>query len=190
MKWLADKYLKLRGWTFVGELPDVPKMIIVGAPHTSNWDFVLFLGALVHFDMKVTYIGKHTLFKWPFGWLFRKWGGLPVDRSEPGGLVKQVAEAFDSAERMILVMAPEGTRKKAKAWKAGFIWIAAKANVPVVPAGVDGENKTVELGPGIRYEGDLTRFMDQLREFYAPKPGYDIAGKGPVRVSKEDVANS
>ena len=71
MKWLADKYLKLRGWTFVGELPDLQKMIIIGAPHTSNWDFVLFLGALVQFDMKVTYIGKHTLFRWPFGWLFR-----------------------------------------------------------------------------------------------------------------------
>ena len=107
MKWLAHRYLTLKGWSFEGELPDVPKMIVIGAPHTSNWDFILFLGALHHFRVRVQFIGKHTLFRWPFGWFFRALGGIPVDRSRPGGLVSQVADAMDATDQMILVMARE-----------------------------------------------------------------------------------
>jgi len=190
VKWLAYRYLRLRGWTFLGELPDIPKMILLGAPHTSNWDFVLFLGALQHFNFRATYIGKQELFRWPFGFLFRSWGGVPVDRSKPGGIVRTVAEAFDQSERMNLVVAPEGTRKPIPYWKAGFIWIAEAANVPVVPAGVDGTNRTVEIGPTIPYEGDLTAFMDQIRAYYSTKPGINPEGKGPVRVRKERASES
>ncbi len=190
MKWLADKYSKWIGWTFVGQVPDIPKMIILGAPHTSNWDFVLFLASLRQFEMKVSFVGKHTLFRWPFGFLFRRWGGIPVDRSKPRGLVKQVADAFEDADEMILVVTPEGTRQPVPHWKAGFIWIAEAANVPVVPAGVRGTDRTVDMGPAIPYEGDLTAFMDQLRSYYADKDGWRPEGKGPVRIRKERPALS
>jgi 1-acyl-sn-glycerol-3-phosphate acyltransferase len=189
VKWLADIYLRLRGWRFLGRLPDLPKMVIVGAPHTSNWDFVLFLAALRQYDMRVSFIGKHTLFRWPLGFWFRRWGGIPVDRSVPGGLVRQVASAFDEAERMILVMAPEGTRKLAPYWKAGFIWIAEEADVPVVLAGVDGKSRTVEIGPTVPYHGDPAGFMEQLRNYYSAKSGFKPEGKGPVRV-KEEIRSS
>ena len=190
MKWLAYKYLIWRGWRFTGEIPDVPKKIIIGAPHTSNWDFILFLGALHYFQMKVRYIGKHTLFRWPFGYFHRRWGGIPVDRSKPGGLVGQVADAFAASDEMILVMAPEGTRKAAPAWKAGFLWIAAEANVPIVVAGVDGTNKTVDIGPIVPYNGDVDAFMGQVRDYLEGKHGIHPEGRGPVRIKEESKADS
>lgn len=186
MKWLAYRYLKLRGWSFEGQLPDVPKMIVIGAPHTSNWDFILFLGALHHFRIKVTYIGKHTLFRWPFGWLFRALGGIPVDRSKPGGLVRQVVDAMETADRMVLVIAPEGTRKAAPYWKSGFLKIADVTGVPIVLAAVDSSKKRLVIGPAVSFDGDTKSFMDAAREFYADKEGLHPELKGPVGVRGED----
>ena len=186
MKWLADVYMRWRGWRFLGEVPDIPKLIAVGGPHTSNWDFVLYLAALRQYGIRARYIGKHTLFRWPFGWLFRRWGGIPVDRSKPGGMVQQVAQVIEQTERIILVMAPEGTRGAAPYWKAGFIWIAEATGIPVVLAGIDARAKTVEIGPTLTYEGDLSWFMDQVRAYFADKEGIRPQGKGPVRVEAED----
>ncbi len=185
MKWLAYVYLRLRGWTFHGEIPPDPKLIAIGAPHTSNWDFILFLGALHYLRVKVNYIGKHTLFRPPFGWFFRMTGGIPVDRSKPGGLVRQVADAMDEADRMILVLAPEGTRSKAPYWKSGFLKIAETTGAPIVVAAVDASRKRLTIGPKISYDGEITTFMDKLREFYADKEGIRPALKGPVVVREE-----
>lgn len=186
MKWLAYRYLRLRGWRFLGSLPDIPKLIIVGAPHTTNWDFVLFLASLHYYEMKVSFIGKHTLFRWPFGYFFRFFGGIPVDRSKPGGIVGQVKAAFDLADRMILVMAPEGTRQPAPHWKSGFLKIAEMTGAPVLLAGVDYQHHQVTLGPTIEFGGNTTLFMDQARVFYTDKEGLHPEGKGPVRVQGED----
>lgn len=187
MTWLADKLLRLKGWRFTGELPDLPKLIIIGAPHTSNWDFIIYLAALHHYRMKASFIGKHTLFRWPFGYFFRWLGGIPVDRSKPGGLVRQVVDAIERSERMILVMAPEGTRKAAPFWRSGFLQIAAKAELPIVLGYVDLGNRLAGLGPLLRFDGGVTRFMDQARRFYADKQGLHPEGKGPVRVREEVV---
>ena len=149
-------------------------------------DFILFLGALRHFDIRVKYLGKHTLFRWPFGYFFRAFGGIPVDRSRPGGVVSQVKEAFDEREEMILVVAPEGTRQKVPYWKSGFIKIAEGVGVPIVFAGIDFPNKTVSLSPPVSYEGDVTGFMNQARSFYEGKDGLKPDFKGPVRVKEED----
>ncbi|MEA1902519.1 MAG: 1-acyl-sn-glycerol-3-phosphate acyltransferase [Actinomycetota bacterium] len=186
MKWLSYMWFKLRGWSFAGEFPDDAKLIAVGAPHTTNWDFVLFLAALHNWKFKAKFIGKHTLFRWPFGYFFRFFGGIPVDRDKPGGIVGQVREAFDASDRMILVMAPEGTRKPAPYWKSGFVKIAEGTGVPVVFAGVDGKNKVLTIGPKIRYTGDTGAFMDVPREFYDDKNGIKPEGKGPVRLKEED----
>jgi len=185
MKWLAYRYWRLKGWSFHGEVPDLPKMVVIGAPHTTNWDFVLYLAALHHFRIKATYIGKHTLFRWPFGWFFRRFGGIPVDRTKPGGIVGEVARAFDAVDKMILVMAPEGTRSAAPFWKSGFVKIAEAANVPVVVASVDFGKNSLTIGPTITYENDMTEFMDQVRSFYQDKHGLHVNLKGPIRLAEE-----
>lgn len=185
MTWLVYRLLRLFGWRFGGSLPPVAKMIVIGAPHTSNWDFVLFLGALRAYRMKASYIGKHTLFRSPFGWFFTRLGGIPVDRTRPGGMVRQVAGVFEQADEMILVMAPEGTRKAAPYWKSGFLHIAREAGVPVVLAAVDFPGKAVTLGPSLEHNGDPVGFMDRAREFYRIGRGLRPDGMGPVRVREE-----
>jgi len=185
MTGLAERCLKWRGWRFVGDLPDLDKMIIIGAPHTSNWDFVVYLAAIRHWRMSPHFVGKHTLFRWPFGFFFRRFGGIPIDRSRPGGMVGQVTEQFERSEEMILVVAPEGTRKAAHYWKSGFARIAAKAAVPIVPARIHFPNKEVALGPPIEFDGDEHRLMDRLRTFYEEGEGKDGAGMGPVRLREE-----
>ena len=185
MKWLIYRYLRLRGWTFEGSLPDVPKMIAIGAPHTTNWDFILFLGALHYLRVKVNFIGKHTLFRWPFGYFFRALGGIPVDRSKPGGLVRQVVEAMDAANRMVLVIAPEGTRSAAPYWKSGFLKIAKATGAPLVLAGVDYELKRVVIGPTVTFDEGAGSVMDVARDFYAHMAGLHRDLEGPVRVQDE-----
>lgn len=103
MTWLVHKLLRLMGWRFYGSVPDLPKMIVIGAPHTTNWDFILLLGALHAFNLEVRYMGKDGLFRWPFGYFFRAFGGIPVSQSRPGGVVGQVVAEFERAERMVQI---------------------------------------------------------------------------------------
>ena len=175
----------MRGWEFTGRVPDFPKLIALGVPHTSNWDFVVFLAILHHFKIKMSFIGKHTLFRWPFGFLFRRWGGIPVDRSKPRGLVSQVVEAINDAPTMMLAVAPEATRQPAPYWKAGFIRIAQEAGVPVVLSYVDYSTKTTGFGPTIEDLSDTAAMMDEARSFYANKEGRYPDQKGPVRLRNE-----
>ena len=183
--WLAYKILSLFGWEFEGGLPDDPKFIIAGAPHTTNWDFILFLAALHYYDMKVSFLGKHTLFRWPFRYFFEALGGIPVNRNRPGGVVAQVKDAFDSRDEMILVVAPEGTRGRTDFWKSGFIKIAEGVGVPVVFAAVDYPSKTVRLSPPVTYRGDLRAFMDEARAIFSNSKGLKPDNGGPVRVREE-----
>jgi len=189
VRWLSYRIFKALGWRVQGQLPDIPKMVIVGAPHTSNWDFFLFLAAIEHFSIKVRFLGKHTLFRWPFGFMFRKVGGIPVDRDRPGGIVRQVKAAFDAEERMILVVAPEGTRRAAPSWKSGFVEIAEGAGIPVVVAGVDGANKVISVTPPLEVGGDRSAFMDEVRLFLADKHGVNPKGKGPVVLARESAVS-
>jgi 1-acyl-sn-glycerol-3-phosphate acyltransferase len=182
---LAYQLLRWRGWKFLGEVPDLPKMIVAGAPHTSNWDFVVFLAAIHAYRIDARFIGKHTLFRWPFGLLFRSLGGLPVDRSKPGGLVRQVTDAFAAAEEMVLVLAPEGTRRATRYWKSGFLAIAEHARVPIVLGSLDFARREVTLGPPLTYEGDVVRFMVFARAFLQGKPGKHPEGAGEIRVREE-----
>jgi 1-acyl-sn-glycerol-3-phosphate acyltransferase len=129
-----------------GGLPDLPRFVLIGAPHTSNWDFVLFLGAIFHLKADARYMGKAELFRSPIGGFFRYCGGIPVDRKKSTGLVDQMVQAYNAAERLILVIAPEGTRHYVSEWKMGFYHIAKGAGVPIVIAVVDGRHKTVRLG--------------------------------------------
>ncbi len=189
MKNLAYAWARMTGWSFAGTLPQEPKFIVVGAHHTSNWDFVIFLAALRHFDIRVRFLGKHTLFRWPFGRFFERLGGIPVDRSRASGLVGQVARAFETSDEMVLVLAPEGTRGNQRWWKSGFLKIAAAADVPVVLAGIDYATKTATIGEPKWFDGDVSQFMDQARAFYADKRGRYPELETPVAVREETLGS-
>lgn len=188
MYWLAKHYLRLRGWRIEGAFPEDPKFLAIGAPHTSNFDFMVFLGVLGHFGKRARYIGKNSLFWGPLGWLMRKLGGIPVRRDRPEGLVEQTTAAFAAADEMILVVAPEGTRSKGTRWKSGFYRIASAARVPIVPASVNGVDRVATIGPPIWASGDVPADMDRLRAFYRGVEGIHPGNETPVRLAEEDAA--
>ncbi len=186
MRWFSRFVFWIRGWTYEGESPTFPKFVTIGAPHTSNSDFLAFLAVATHFRLPARYIGKHTLFRWPFGGLMRRLGGIPVRRGSGQGLVEQVVEAFERADRMALVIAPEGTRGRADYWKSGFYRIAVGAGVPIVCGFVDYATKTMGLGPTVHPTGDARADMAIIRAFYAGKEGAKPGNETPVRLREED----
>ena len=159
-------WFRRRGWTISGQFPSDPKFVIMGASHTSNWDFLVFLGAVQALGRKVHFIGKHSLFRWPIGGFMRALGGIPVDRSAPQDLVSQVAAQFDAHDEFILVIAPEGTRSRTTRWKTGFYQIALKAGVPILAAGPDFPTKRGVFGPVIRPTGDYAEDMKPAFAFF------------------------
>jgi len=138
--------MRLIGWRVDGKLPDLPKFVLIGAPHTSNWDFVLFLGVIFTLRANVRFMGKAEVFRFPIGWFFRYCGGVPVDRSKSTGLVEQMVDACNKSDKFILTIAPEGTRHHVSEWKRGFYHIARNAGIPIVIAVVDGKHKEVRMG--------------------------------------------
>ena len=159
-----------KGWRFEGAAPDVRKCVILGAPHTSNWDFIFVLGAAQRMGIPPGFIGKHTLFKWPMGGFMRDMGGISIERGRRGGnYVQQIAEAFDRADELALVIAPEGSRSGSGEWKSGFYHIAMAANVPIVPAWVDHENLRGGIGEPLWPSGDYSADLAKLASFYREK---------------------
>lgn len=145
--------------------------VLIGAPHTSNWDFVFMLAISWRHGLAPKWLGKHTLFKAPFGGLMRALGGIPVNRAEPGKLVEEIVARARTGNRFFLVVTPEGTRQRRTYWKSGFYRIARDANLPVVLGFVDSTTRTAGLGPTITLSGDVTADMNKIRDFYADKHG-------------------
>ena len=166
IRWLLLQWFRRGGWTISGTLPPDPKSVIMGASHTSNWDFVVFLGAVQALGRKVHFIGKHSLFRWPTGGFMRALGGIPVDRGSRQDLVSQVVAQFDAHDDFILVVAPEGTRSRTTEWKTGFYQIAVKAGVPIVAAGPDFPTKRGVFGPVIRPTGNYAADMKPAFAFF------------------------
>lgn len=183
---LAYHLLRLLGWRFHGGLPPDPKVIVIGAPHTSNWDFIVFMAAMGAYRITPKYLGKHTLFRWPLRSLLVALGGVPVDRSRPGGVVAQVAEEFARSERLVLVVAPEGSRQWVPHWRTGFLQMAIAADVPVVPGVLDFAGRQVTLQPPIRFEDDVGPFMDRIRAAYVGYRGLRPERAGPIRLAEEE----
>ena len=142
---LSRIIMRLTGWRIDGKLPNLPKYVLIGAPHSSNWDWVLFLGVIFSLRTNARYMAKAELFVFPIGWFFRYTGGYPVDRKKSTGLVGQMVEAVKAEDKFILTIAPEGTRHYVSDWKRGFYHIAKGAQVPIVMAQVDGKHKTVHI---------------------------------------------
>jgi 1-acyl-sn-glycerol-3-phosphate acyltransferase len=166
LRLISNSLMRLAGWRVEGTLPDLPKYLIIGAPHTSNWDFLLFLGVIFRLKADVRYMGKAELFRSPFGWFFYWCGGIPVDRKKSTGLVEQMVEACNRSERFILTIAPEGTRHGVKEWKRGFYHIAKGAGLPIVMAKVDGKNKAMRVGDTFHLTDDMEADMKSIQAMF------------------------
>jgi 1-acyl-sn-glycerol-3-phosphate acyltransferase len=169
----------------VGTPPEVPRCIVVFFPHTSNWDFPLLLLARSALGLRASYLGKHTLFRPPFGWIFRLLGGIPVHRQEAHHMVGEIAEEFRTRSRLWLAMAPEGTRAKTDHWKSGFYRIALAAQVPVLLSFIDASRKECGLGPLVYLSADVDRDLEVIRAFYGDKHGIYPELAGDVRFKGE-----
>lgn len=176
--------LKMSGWQIEGELPALKKYILIVAPHTSNWDFIIGLLARGALNTRIHFLGKHQLFIPPWGWFFRAIGGSPVDRRKNNNLVDTAVQLFESKADYKLALAPEGTRSAVKRWKYGFYHIASKAGVPIVPVGLDFSRRTVVIHPPLQPSRDMTQDMDEILNFYRR-----IKGRHP-KVIPDYVAGS
>jgi len=172
-KALARGLLTLFGWRVDGELPDRAKMIAIVAPHTSNWDFIVGILVVFALGLRVRFLGKHTLFNPPLGGLMRWLGGTPVVRDTPQGAVADAAEVIRREERVLLGIAPQGTRTRGKPWRSGFYNIALAARVPLLPAAFDYGRKALRLFPLFEPSGDYEADLAQLQSLYR-----DVRGRG------------
>lgn len=162
------------GWKTRGQVPDLKKFVLVCAPHTSNWDFVFFLLMIFKFRIPVHWMGKNTMFTPPFRSLLHRLGGISIDRSRSANTVSQIARAFHQSDRLIIALAPSGTRSRDARWKTGFYHIAREACVPIVCGYVDYKRKTGGIGPALLPDTDIQKDMEQLLTFYRDKSGrYD-----------------
>lgn len=171
---LAKAALALFGWRVMGQIPDLPKFVMIGGPHTSNWDFPIAMLLFIALGIRVSWMAKREFVGGPLGWLWRWMGGVGIDRRAAHGVVEQMVDAFEKREKFVLAIAPEGTRSKVKRWKSGFYHIAQGANVPIFPIVVDYGRKKLQLHPVFAPSGELTADLPQLQALYA-----DVKGKRP-----------
>lgn len=155
-----------RGWRLEGHAPTAKRCVIIGAPHTSNWDFVTFLGMAHQFGLEPRFMGKASLFRWPLRRFMFDMGGVPVERSTQGNYAEAMIAAFASHEELALVIAPEGTRSHVGKWRSGFWHIAKAAGVPIVLGWVNEKAKRGGLGLEIMPSGDFSADMARIAAFY------------------------
>lgn len=165
-RWLGTTVLRLLGWRLNVVLPNHPKMVLIYAPHTSNWDFVFGLAAILALQVRVHWFGKHTIFRPPFRNLLIKLGGIPIDRNAAGGVVQQTTQQFEQKSQLLIGLAPEGTRSLAPKWKSGFYQIANAAQVPILISYLDYKKKVVSLGPLIQPSGNYAADLEIIQNFY------------------------
>ena len=167
MKEIASWLLRVLGWKLDGSIPiNLKKYIIAVVPHTSNWDFPLGLIVRASLGREIKFIGKHTLFGFPHGILFRALGGYPVDRSKNNNLVDSVAEIFNSKDEFAICLAPEGTRKRVEKLKTGFYYMAKKSNVPLILVRFDYKTKVIGVSDPFYTTNDETSDFKIIYSFY------------------------
>ncbi|CAM3658614.1 1-acyl-sn-glycerol-3-phosphate acyltransferase [Litorimonas haliclonae] len=164
-RWIGSVGLKLTGWKLVGQMPDVPKFVIVGVPHTSNWDAIVASLAMLASGFKYTFLIKKEWFFWPMGPLFRALGGYPVDRGKGNNVVDQVVELFEKEEKLCIGFPPEGTRSKVAKYKSGYLRAAYAADVPVFICAFDGPKKRVVLDRLFPLTGELKKDNVALKTY-------------------------
>ena len=179
--------LKRLGWTFIVDLPEVNKFVAIAAPHTSNWDFPLGVLAAKAINLKVNWLGKHSMFRWPYAWFFRLIGGTPIDRRGGKNHKQQLTDLFNRSDHLVLALAPEGTRSKTDHWKTGFHSIALAANVPVLMAYLDYGNKQVGIGGMFYASDDIETDFCLIREFYKDRRGKNPENESLIQVPKSKI---
>lgn len=159
--------LNCLGWRVKGKFTDARKLMVIVAPHSSNWDWIVGVCALWGLEMRFSYLIKDAAFIWPLSILIKKTGGIPIDRSNPDGIVDQVVGEFDKADQLYYAITPEGTRKEVKHWKTGFLRVAYKARVPVVPVSIDYSRKEILVPEPLVLSGDVDSDMKMIRAHYS-----------------------
>lgn len=187
LRLLARLFLFATGWKPEGALPGIPKYVLIAAPHTSNWDLAFLLAFAELHRVRISFMMKHTVFRGPFGPLFRSLGGIPIRRHERANLVGQMVAAFAARDRLALVVPAEGTRSRVDVWKSGFYHIARQARVPIVLGYLDYRRRRGGFGPALAPTGRVREDMDAIREFYADKTGKHPERFGAIRLREEDA---
>jgi 1-acyl-sn-glycerol-3-phosphate acyltransferase len=165
-RWLGRTVLAAAGFRIEGEFPDHAKLVVIVAPHTSNWDFVVGIAAVLGLGLRVRFLGKDSLFKPPLGWLMTWFGGTPVVRESPQGAVAQVVAKIESEPRIFLAITPAGTRSSVAPWRSGFYHIAHAAGVPILPIAFDGEHRVIRLFAAFRTSGDYDADIPEILALY------------------------
>ena len=169
LRGLGRGWLRLAGWRIEGEIPDFARCVAAVAPHSSNWDFVHAVAAVFVLGLRVSFIGKQTLFRGSLGRFMRWLGGVPVDRSRANGLVEDMVDAFVRADRLWLGIAPEGTRTQVDGFKSGFYRIALAAGVPILPVALNYRERALVVLPAVMPQGDVERGVAEMKALFAAR---------------------
>jgi 1-acyl-sn-glycerol-3-phosphate acyltransferase len=185
MRWMALALFKFSGWHTEGKKPDLPKYVVIAAPHTSNWDFLFTVCLAFIYRINPSIMMKNAWFFWPLGIFFRWMGAFPIDRSKKNNVVDQSIRAFGQRDKMVLIVPPSGTRQKVIAWKTGFYHIANGADVPIALGFIDYRRKIGGFGPVFRPTGNIACDIKEIENFYQ-----DVTGKNPGMGSRAPVVSS
>ncbi|HEY2839914.1 MAG TPA: lysophospholipid acyltransferase family protein [Pirellulales bacterium] len=188
--WLGWLYLRSFGWRIEGPKPPFKKYMILAAPHTSNWDVPAMLAMSYVYGIRVSWIGKHSLFRGPVGPLMRWLGGVPVDRRARHNAVQQMVDEFNRRDELCLMITPEGTRDRAECWKSGFYHIARGADVPIVLGLLDFKRKVGGLFEAVYPSDDIKADMDKIRAFYKGASGKYPECFGPIYLREESAVEA
>jgi 1-acyl-sn-glycerol-3-phosphate acyltransferase len=180
-KWVLDA----AGWTIATPAPEAKKLVLIAAPHTSNWDFLYSLATTNALGMNLRFVAKDSLFRQPLGSLFRALGGIPVDRSKNNNLVDALAQEFTRHDELALMVPAEGTRGRGTYWKSGFYHIARRAGVPIGLGFLDYRTQRAGIGTPFWPTGNLKADMDAIRAFYADKYGKHHEDFTPPKLREE-----
>ena len=170
LQFLGKLVLSIFGWKVKGSISEDfsnQKLVVIVAPHTSNWDGIFGVATVAGLDAKITFIGKHTAFKYGLGAFLRYMGGIPVDRSKPGGIIRDAIDQIKKIDGSLIAMSPEGTRSKVKEWKTGFLRIAKELNTNIIPASLDFAKKEILLGKAFVPSGNNEEDIRALKEYYS-----------------------
>lgn len=171
LRWTSIILLKCQGWKVYKTIPTHKKYVMIAAPHTSNWDFYFTMLVALSLKVKIYWMGKDTLFRGPMNVICSWLGGIPINRRKSQNVVGQSVSAFNRADKLVMVVPPEGTRSKTRYWKTGFYHIAHGAGVPIALGFMDFRLKMGGIGPLLFPTGDIDEDMKLIKSFYANVSG-------------------
>ena len=182
---LSRKFVQLIGWKALVDKPFPAKCVLVGAYHTTNWDFFALLALMATSGTKLYWVGKSSVFRGPFDKIFRALGGIPLNRNNSKGYVQQIAEVYAENRVMRIAISPEGTRRNTQYWRTGFYYMALSANVPIVLVYVDYKRKEIGIGPTIEPSGDINADLTIIADFFSNVTGKYPEKQGEIRLLEE-----